>query len=118
MAAGVSPLCHFGLPSLWMESEYEFWGCWSFSCRRRLCDGSKQRNDEIEIPYIYGNIIRNHEADSLSYLSWVGISCGLDGQDQGVRLGHGVVTVGTQQVVGLQKRQCVGTLSALGNVLW
>lgn len=39
LAAGASPLCHFGLLSLWMGSEYEFWGCWSFSCLWRPCAG-------------------------------------------------------------------------------
>lgn len=39
MAAGASPLCHSDLLSLLMGNEYEFWGCWSFSCQWRLCVG-------------------------------------------------------------------------------
>jgi len=39
LAAGVSPLCHFGLLSLWRGNVCEFWGCWSFSHLWRLCVG-------------------------------------------------------------------------------
>lgn len=38
VAACASPLCHFGLLSLWRANGYEFWGCWSFSYPLRPCD--------------------------------------------------------------------------------
>lgn len=53
------------------------------------------------------------------YLSGVGIVGGLVRWERGVRLGHGVVAVGPQQLVIVQceQREGVGALSAFGDML-
>lgn len=102
VAAGASPLCHFGPPSLWRESEYESWGCWSFSCLWRPYAGPADRTSKLFLLYFIHErqrlqqISQRAAVDGPQYLSWVGIGCSLVGQGQRVRLGHGVITVSTQ----------------------
>lgn len=76
---------------------------------------------EFQSWHIADEYVDNQTGPSgFKYLPWVGIGPSLDGQPQRVRLGHGVIAVGTQQGVGVKQgqRQRVGALFSLRNILW